>query len=252
MALGNDTLCTYIYPYPFFEATPPGAALHRGPCSSLPGCKNCWLVFENSFSPAVGSPRWPIKKSHTPTEKSCTERARLYGNTACSSEHSQKFTSHKALSADTSRARYISGCEESERDKGGGGSRGSRAHQRKHKRSRKLMTPASLRAKLLASSHHPNHHLGDAPREGCACERTDPPRGACSPAEQGLEHSQEATEGTAKTDVKLVDGATSKLHTHSRTGRYAFSLSVIKTSRNRRNIELTALKCTRIRAFVQS
>ena len=29
----------------------------------------------------------------------------------------------------------------------------------------------------------------DAPREGCACERADPPRGACFPSEQGLEHS---------------------------------------------------------------
>ena len=29
---------------------------------------------------------------------------------------------------------------------------------------------------------------GDAPREGCACERADPHRGACFPAEQGLEH----------------------------------------------------------------
>jgi len=24
---------------------------------------------------------------------------------------------------------------------------------------------------------------------GCACERADPPRGACFPAEQGLEHT---------------------------------------------------------------
>jgi len=31
--------------------------------------KNRWLVCENSYSPAVGSPRRPIKKSLTLTEK---------------------------------------------------------------------------------------------------------------------------------------------------------------------------------------
>ena len=54
-----------------------------------------------------------------------------------------------------------------------GSSRGSRARQHS----------ASLRAKFCL--HHPNRHLGDAPREGCACERADSPRCACFPLEQG-------------------------------------------------------------------
>ena len=54
--------------------------------------------------------------------------------------------------------------------------------------SRARQHTASLRAKLFCL-HHPNRHLWDAPREGCACERADPPRGACFPSEQGLEHS---------------------------------------------------------------
>ena len=129
------------------------------------------LVFENSFSPAVDSPRRPIKKSLTPTgtHTATREKPTRFWETLSKSQDTQRASPPTpGTSARVRRAR------ETKR----GSPHGSRARQH----------TASLRAKLFCL-HHPNRHLGDAPREGCACERADPPRGACFPSEQGLEHS---------------------------------------------------------------
>ena len=76
------------------------------------------MVFESLLSPAVGSPRRPIKKSLTPTEKSNTERARLYGKSDALFEVLSDLN-HKALNAAPSRARYTGACEKGERDEDG-------------------------------------------------------------------------------------------------------------------------------------
>ena len=109
--------------------------------------KNRWLVLENSFSPAVGSPRRPIKKSLTLTEKfthSKTRTAIREKPGAFLRRHSQKSTKHSTLifpaPGTPVHARRA-------REAKGGGSRGPPARQRKHKRSRKPATPACSRAK---------------------------------------------------------------------------------------------------------
>ena len=80
---------------------------------------------------------------------------------------------HKALNAAPSRARYTGACEKGERDEEGEPARLTRAPAHRKLESQIVLPPPPK--------------LGDAPREGCACERADPPRGACFPSEQGLE-----------------------------------------------------------------
>ena len=75
----------------------------------------------------------------------------------------------KALNAAPFRARYTGACEKGERDED---------------REPARLTRAPAHRKLESQ-----FVFWDAPREGCACERADPPRGACFPSEQGLEHS---------------------------------------------------------------
>jgi len=56
--------------------------------------ENRWLVFENSFSPAVGSPRRPIRKSLTLTEKF---NASGYSEKRCFRGALSNSTRHSAL-----------------------------------------------------------------------------------------------------------------------------------------------------------
>ena len=116
------------------------------------------------------------------------ERARLRGKSRGVFVGALKITDTQCASP---HARYIGACEKGrERQRGGRGSRGSRAHP--HERLRAPTSSASLSAKCCL--HHPSRHLWDAPRDGCACERADPPRGACFPSEQGLELSISPTD----------------------------------------------------------
>jgi len=122
---------------PGFVRRPAGIIARRAPHAHFVGPR--WLVFENSFSPAVGSPRRQIKKSLTPTEKSYTERARLYGNPA-------RF--EKALSKITRRSTPIppapgtsARAKRARETQVGGLSR----HARASASTSALMTPASLR-----------------------------------------------------------------------------------------------------------
>ena len=104
------------------------------------GSKSRWLVFENSFSPAVGSPRRPIKKSPTQSEKSNTERARLYGKPGAFFEVLSNLN-HKALNAASSRARYTGACEKGERDEEGEPARLTRAPAHRKLESQIVLPP---------------------------------------------------------------------------------------------------------------
>jgi len=101
-----------------------------------------WLVFENSFSPAVDSPRRPIKKSHTPTGTHtaiCGKSVR-FGRRSKKWQGTQRAFPH---------ARYIGACEK-KRERRRGSSRGSRTLLQECLSA--PTTPASLRAKC-AQAH---------------------------------------------------------------------------------------------------
>ena len=68
--------------------------------------RNRLLVFENSFSPAVDSPRRPIKKSLTPTG---TRTATRENPTRCF--FWRRSQNRKTLNALPPHARYIGACE---------------------------------------------------------------------------------------------------------------------------------------------
>ena len=111
-----------------------------------------WLVFENSFFPAVDSPRRPIKKSHTPsgTHTAICGKSVRFGRRSQNLQGTQRAFPH---------ARYIGACE--------------KGRERR-------------RGELVRLTHPPARVLTRA-HDTRKLER--PMSGACFPSEQRLEHS---------------------------------------------------------------